>query len=150
MENELFYDKKTVWDSMTEEQESAMMGYAEGYKAFLDAGKTERDAVRYLTAKAEAKGFVPFTRGMAVKAGDKFYSVNRNKGIILTVIGKQPLSAGIHLTAAHLDAPRIDVRTVPPRADRRRAARERCPVVRMRCPVVRMRRSKTRQDSRAA
>ncbi|MGM9649540.1 MAG: aminopeptidase [Butyricicoccaceae bacterium] len=113
MENELFYDKKTVWDSLTEEQESAMMDYAEGYKAFLDAGKTERDAVRYLTAKAEAKGFVPFTRGMAVKAGDKFYSVNRNKGIILTVIGKQPLSAGIHLTAAHLDAPRIDIRTVP-------------------------------------
>lgn len=113
MENELFYDKKTGWSRMNAEERQAMQDYAEGYKQFLNEAKTERDAVAFLKAKAEALGFVPYTRGMSVKTGDKYYKVNRNKAIILTVIGKEPLSAGINLTAAHLDAPRIDIRTVP-------------------------------------
>lgn len=113
MENELFYDKKTGWNRMNAEEKKAMHDYAEGYKQFLNEAKTERDAVAFLKAKAESLGFVPYTRGMAVKAGDKYYKLNRNKAIILTVIGNEPLSAGINLTAAHLDAPRIDIRTVP-------------------------------------
>ena len=40
-------------------------------------------------------------------------SINRHKGIILAHIGSAPLSDGVRLTAAHLDAPRIDIRTVP-------------------------------------
>ena len=32
--------------------------YAEGYKRFLDAGKTEREAVSASIAMAEEKGFV--------------------------------------------------------------------------------------------
>ena len=113
MENKLFYDKKTGWDRMSDAQDAAMMSYAEGYKAFLDECKTERDAVRWIKAQAEAKGYREYTRGMAVKAGDRFYKVNRNKGIILFVIGKDGLKQGINLTAAHLDSPRIDIRTVP-------------------------------------
>lgn len=113
MENQLFYDKKTGWERMSEADDAAMMAYAEGYKAFLDEAKTERDAVRWIKAQAEAKGYREYTRGMAVKAGDRFYKVNRNKGIILFVIGKNGLKQGINLTAAHMDSPRIDIRTVP-------------------------------------
>ena len=113
MDNELFYDKKTGWDRMNADDRRAMHSYAEGYKEFLNEGKTERDAVNYLKEKAESCGYKPYTRGMSVKPGDKYYKVNRNKAIILTVIGEQPLSAGINLTAAHLDAPRIDIRMVP-------------------------------------
>ena len=50
---------------------------------------------------------------MPVQSGDKLYQINRDKSLILTHIGKAPLSEGFHLTAAHLDAPRIDIRTVP-------------------------------------
>lgn len=107
---ELFYDKKTGWDKL---DKKACMDYAEGYKAFLDAGKTERDAVSYIVAQAEAKGYKAWKRGMDVKAGDKLYQVNREKGIILTHVGKASLSEGLRLTAAHLDAPRVDIRTVP-------------------------------------
>lgn len=113
MENELFYDKKTGWARMSEADKKEMHEYAEGYKAFLNEAKTERDATAYLKAKAEALGFKPYTRDLPVKAGDKYYKVNRSKSIILTVIGTESLSAGINLTAAHLDAPRIDIRTVP-------------------------------------
>ena len=113
MENQLFYDKKTGWERMTEADDAAMMAYAEGYKAFLDEAKTERDAVRWIKAQAEAKGYREYVRGMAVKAGDRFYKVNRNKGIVLFVIGKNGLKQGINLTAAHMDSPRIDIRTIP-------------------------------------
>ncbi len=107
---ELFYDKKTGWDKL---DKKACMDYAEGYKAFLDAGKTERDAVSYIAAQAESKGYKEWKRGMDVKAGDKLYQINRHKGIILTHVGKASLSEGLRLTAAHLDAPRVDIRTVP-------------------------------------
>ena len=39
--------------------------------------------------------------------------VNRHEGITLAVIGKKSLKEGVRLTAAHLDAPRVDIRTVP-------------------------------------
>ncbi|MGN0690782.1 MAG: aminopeptidase, partial [Oscillospiraceae bacterium] len=49
--------------------------FCEGYKDFLDRSKTEREAVEYAVAAAEKKGFVPFKKGMALKAGDKVYYV---------------------------------------------------------------------------
>jgi len=107
---QLFYDKKPACDRIDRDK---MDAYAEGYKAFLDEGKTERDAVRAMVKKAEAAGFRPYERGMALKTGDKIYQINRDKGLILAVMGQKGLEEGVHLTAAHLDAPRIDIRTVP-------------------------------------
>lgn len=113
MENKLFYDKKTGWDRMSDAEQADMMEYAEGYKAFLDEAKTERDAVRRLQQMAEAKGFRAYTRGEPLQAGDKYYKINRNKAIILFVVGTDGMKSGINLAAAHLDAPRIDIRTIP-------------------------------------
>lgn len=113
MENTLFYDKKTGWDRMSDADEAAMQAYAEGYKAFLNEAKTERDAVRFLKAQAEGKGYIAYERGMTLAPGSKYYKINRNKSIILFVIGKEGLKHGINLTSAHLDAPRIDIRTIP-------------------------------------
>ena len=110
---ELFYDKKPGFDRLTRSDKTAMQTYAEGYKAFLDEGKTERDAVCELVRMAESKGFRAYQRGEALAAGDRIYRVNRNKGVTLAVIGKKSLKDGVRLTAAHLDAPRVDIRTVP-------------------------------------
>ena len=107
---ELFFTRKTGFDQAAPE---AVQAYAEGYKAFLNEGKTERDGVAAMVAMAGKVGFRPYTRGMAVQPGDRLYQVNRDKGILLAIIGEEPLSAGVHLTAAHMDAPRIDIRTVP-------------------------------------
>ena len=113
MENKLFYDRKSGWETMTDTEESAMMTYAESYKEFLDEAKTERDAVRRLQAMAEERGFTAYARGMELKPGGKYYRINRKKAIILFVVGKDGMKNGINLCAAHLDAPRIDIRTVP-------------------------------------
>jgi aspartyl aminopeptidase len=109
-EDALFYKRKTGFDRIDWDK---AMDYAEGYKAFLNVGKTERDATAELVRQAEQAGFHAYTRGMALQPGDRLYKVNREKGIMLAVIGEKPLSEGIRLTAAHLDCPRIDIRTVP-------------------------------------
>ena len=110
---QLFYDKKTGFDRLTEADRQGIQTYAEGYKTFLDEAKTERDAVKEIARMAEAKGFRAWTRDDTLRAGDKIYRINRHKGIMLAVIGKKSLAEGVRLTAAHLDAPRVDIRTVP-------------------------------------
>ena len=110
---QLFYDKKTGFDQLTGSDKKNMQAYAEDYKKFLDEGKTERDAVKEMVRLAEEKGFHAWTRNDTLKPGDKIYQINRYKGITLAVIGKKPLAEGVRLTAAHLDAPRVDIRTVP-------------------------------------
>lgn len=107
---DLFYEKKTGWETL---DKHACTEYAEGYKAFVDEGKTERDAVKALVRQAQDHGYHEWKRGMDVRPGSKIYQVNRDKGIILAHVGTEPLSEGLRLTAAHLDAPRIDIRTVP-------------------------------------
>ena len=110
---QLFYDKKTGFDRLTEADRQGIQTYAEGYKTFLDEAKTERDAVKEIARMAEAKGFRAWTRDDTLKTGDRIYRINRHKGIMLAVIGEKSLAEGVRLTAAHLDAPRVDIRTVP-------------------------------------
>ena len=110
---QLFYDKKTGFDRLTDEDKQGIQTYAEGYKKFLDESKTERDAVLEIARMAESKGFRAWTRDDTLRPGDKIYRINRHKGIMLAVIGEKSLAKGVRLTAAHLDAPRVDIRTVP-------------------------------------
>ena len=110
---QLFYDKKTGFDRLTDEDKQGIQTYAEGYKKFLDESKTERDAVLEIARMAESKGFRAWTRDDTLRPGDKIYRINRHKGIMLAVIGEKSLAEGVRLTAAHLDAPRVDIRTVP-------------------------------------
>ena len=56
---QLFYDKKTGFDRLTDEDKQGIQTYAEGYKKFLDESKTERDAVLEIARMAESKASVP-------------------------------------------------------------------------------------------
>ncbi len=109
----LLTKKKNGYDLISQEELSAMETYCTGYKAFLNAGKTERLCVREAIRLAEAAGYQPYTRGMALKTGDKVYVCNRGKALMLAQIGQKPLSEGVQLTAAHIDSPRLDLKPNP-------------------------------------
>ncbi len=109
----LLYQKKNGYDRLAPGELEAIHDYCEDYKAFLNAGKTERECVDRTIAMAEAAGFRPYTRGMALKAGDKVYTANRGKAIMLAVIGKQSLDQGVNIGAAHIDSPRLDLKQNP-------------------------------------
>ncbi|MEG1721077.1 MAG: aminopeptidase, partial [Pseudoflavonifractor sp.] len=109
----LLYAPKNGYDRLTPEDEADMNAYCEDYKMFLDRGKTERECVDESVRLAEGHGFKPFTRGMALSAGDKIYRINRGKALMLAVMGTAPLSEGVNIGAAHVDAPRLDLKQNP-------------------------------------
>ena len=63
-----------------------MEAYCEGYKAYLNDSRTEREAVANAIRLAEREGFVEYAAGMALKAGDKVWFNNRGKALMLSLI----------------------------------------------------------------
>ena len=111
--NELQYEKKTVYQQADKEIVASAFDYAEGYKTYLDEGKTEREALKASIALAEQKGYRPYRLGDPIAVGDKLYYNNRGKNLFVFSIGSEPINEGIRITAAHIDAPRIDLKQCP-------------------------------------
>lgn len=110
---ELIYRKKSVYECKSEKDIDAAFDYAVGYASYLDAAKTEREAVSTAIAMATARGFTPYTMGMPLTVGGKYYYNNRGKNLYLFTIGKKPINEGIRICAAHVDSPRIDLKQCP-------------------------------------
>jgi aspartyl aminopeptidase len=113
LKEKLFLNRENGYDKLSEAEEKEMESYCEDYKNFLDNCKTERLCVDYCIKLAKAKGFEEYRAGMELKPGDKVYFNNRGKAIMLAVIGTENFDKGIHLTAAHTDAPRLDLKPNP-------------------------------------
>ena len=112
--DELAYEKKNYFETASEEERKEMFGYAEGYKAFLDAAKTEREACAEAVRMAKEHGFTEFRFGDPLAAGDKKYFVNRGKSVVVFRVGTKDLETdGMRIIASHIDAPRIDVKQNP-------------------------------------
>ncbi len=87
--------------------------FCEGYKAFLDAGKTERECVKAAVELLEKSGYAPIDFGKKYHPGDKVYFVNRGKALIATTFGQKPVREGIRINGAHIDSPRLDLKPNP-------------------------------------
>ena len=109
----LMPERKNGYDRLPAGEREAVNAYCQDYKAYLDAGKTERECVQEGIRLAEAKGFRAYQRGMSLQAGDKVYVNNRGKMLMLAVIGKESLAQGVHIAAAHVDSPRLDLKPNP-------------------------------------
>lgn len=107
-----FYERVSVWQKKNHDE---IQTFAEGYKAFLDRAKTERLAHDEILAQAQAQGFRDLAELQEAKQltpGAKVYFSNRNKSIILAVLG-QDLEDGLNIIASHIDSPRLDLKQVP-------------------------------------
>ena len=110
----LSYQKQNYYEAADEQERAAIYAYAEGYKAFLNAAKTEREACAVAVKMAEEKGFTRYELGDKLKKGDKKYFVNRGKSVVVFRIGEKDLEEdGIRLIASHIDAPRLDIKQNP-------------------------------------
>ena len=98
---------------LTDEQRAEMEAYCKRYSAFMDACKTEREATAWTVSTAMSQGFKPLVAGMTLNPGDKIFYNNRNKSIILAVIGQESLAKGANICAAHVDSPRLDLKPNP-------------------------------------
>lgn len=111
--DQLTFKPKHANEIMTDELKKSAFDYCEGYKDFLDRGKTEREAASEAKRQAEAAGFVLLDSKDTLAAGDKVYAVNRGKAIVLAVIGKNGIDGGINMVGAHIDSPRLDLKQRP-------------------------------------
>ena len=105
-----------VWEKLDEKGIKNVMEFSEGYKKFMDASKTEREATCEIVKMAELKGFKNFKDAIkekSLKAGDKVYAVNKGKGVALFVIGKEPMENGLNIVGSHIDSPRLDLKSNP-------------------------------------
>ena len=109
----LTYSLKHIASEVSQQWTKRAFRFNEGYKRFLDASKTEREAVATAVKQLQENGFRPFRLGDAIKPGDKIYFENRHKSLIAAVIGTEPIAKGIRLLAAHIDSPRLDLKPNP-------------------------------------
>lgn len=109
----LRYQKKTVYEKAGDKIVKKAYDYAKGYMRFLDASKTEREAVVESIGIAEKAGYRAWNFGDPMKAGDKLYYNNRGKNLFLFRIGTEPINNGIRITGAHIDSPRLDLKQNP-------------------------------------
>lgn len=109
----LSYERKNVYENITEEEKREMNALCDEYRAFLDAGKTERECVETALKAAQDAGYKNLDETDTLKAGDKVYKINRAKNILLAVIGKDDIRNGINLVGAHIDSPRLDLKQNP-------------------------------------
>ncbi len=113
LKEKLLRNPKNAGSVLSEEEIKAAYDYCEPYKEFISTCKTERDFVDWVIPVLEKEGFVPFEPGKKYVAGDKVYINNRNKAFLFAKIGRKPLSEGMHIAAAHIDSPRLDIKPNP-------------------------------------
>ena len=109
-------ENKTAWNKYKQKDLKDLDRVCEGYKRFLDAGKTERECVRQTIAMAEAAGYKELDavlKKRAPKEGDKLYTVCMGKTLVLFRMGSLPLEDGMNILGAHIDSPRLDVKQNP-------------------------------------
>ncbi len=113
LSEELFYTKKSVYQAADDAVVDGAYAFATPYAAFLDAAKTEREAVKESIRIAEEAGFKPYTFGMKLSAGEKYYYNNCGKNLFLFTVGSEPIENGVRISAAHIDSPRLDLKQCP-------------------------------------
>lgn len=105
--------EKNLWEIYDDTQLKELEMFNEKYKAFLDAGKTERECVTEIIRQAEEAGYQNLYSMDSLKAGDKVYATWMEKTIALFNVGNEPLEKGMNILGAHIDSPRLDLKQNP-------------------------------------
>jgi aspartyl aminopeptidase len=63
--------------------------------------------------RAQARGFAEFTKPEQVKPGARLIISNRERSLVLAVIGSDPITEGSRVVGTHQDSPHIDLKGRP-------------------------------------
>lgn len=113
----LCFKSKNAWEKVSDVEKNEAFEFCEKYKEFLNKAKTEREFVSVAKEMAIQKGFIALEeillQGANISPGMKIYYTNRNKSMILAVIGKESPAKGVNIIGTHIDAPRLDLKQNP-------------------------------------
>jgi len=115
--NQIIFEKKFAFDIWDKKTISQAFRFAEEYKKFLTQNKTERKVVEWVEKEALKRNYKKIDTfkksNFKIGGNRKFYSINRNKSIILGNLGKKDILNGLKLILAHIDSPRLDLKLQP-------------------------------------
>ena len=111
----LTYNRKNVWDVLKPAETKKMESYSQTYMKFLDASKTEREAVDNVLKEIKSAGYVDIHEA---KNTDKVFYNQHGKSLAIFRKGKKGLTAGLNIIVAHLDSPRLDLKQNPVTVER--------------------------------
>ena len=110
-------ERTVAWTEYNKTELKKLETVSKEYRAFLDAGKTERECVIGAIKLAEAAGYRNLkdmiANNEALKAGDRVYADCMGKAIMQFIVGKQPMEKGFNIIGAHIDSPRMDLKQNP-------------------------------------
>ncbi len=108
---------KNKWCLCDEKSKKKIFDFTEGYKTFISNNKTERECLEFAVSEAKKHGFInlkdAIKKKTKLKAGDKVYAVIQDKSIVMFVIGTDDLENGLNILGAHIDSPRLDLKSSP-------------------------------------
>lgn len=110
----LNYEKKNIWEELSEKEIGEIFEYGERYKNFLNHAKIEREATVTIIEKAKEHGYISLEEALKgkIKKGDKIYLNNKNKSVIMMVVGED-ITEGMNILGSHIDSPRLDLKQNP-------------------------------------
>ena len=110
-------ENKDLWNKYNSRKLNELNKLNDSYREFLSNCKTERECVDFFVDEAIKDGYIELSEaiksGKKLKAGDKIYAVNMNKSIVMVKLGKKPLEEGVNILGAHIDSPRMDIKSNP-------------------------------------
>ena len=110
-------ERTVAWNTYNKTELRKLETVSKEYRAFLDAGKTERECVTGAIALAKAAGYRDLKEIIAenghLRAGDRVYADCMGKAIMLFIVGKKPMEKGFNIIGAHIDSPRMDLKQNP-------------------------------------
>ena len=104
---------ESAWLGLTDAERQAIEAHASGYKAFMAKAKTELSFVAEAVKMARAAGFQELRDDSPLTPGAKYYDVNRDRTIVLMIIGREDLEDGCRIIGAHTDSPRLELKARP-------------------------------------
>ncbi len=97
----------------TAEERAEIEALYERFVPYIDKARTELTMVRETVAYAETRGFREWDPAISeVSPGDRFYAVNRDRTMLLWVVGTEPLASGMRLINSHIDSVRLELNPI--------------------------------------
>lgn len=112
LQKELLWETPHIAKEAPEQRAEAEV-FCEGYKDFLNKGKTERECVKTAIAMLTGAGYREFDETVSYQPGDKVYWNNRGKALVAATFGTVGPEEGLRMNGAHIDSPRLDLKPNP-------------------------------------
>ena len=105
--------KKPAWVLLSPAERGQAQDFAEDYKAYLNIARSALGSTKEVMRRAKASGFAEFTKPEQVKPGARLILPNRDRALILAVIGSDSIVDGSHVIGTHQDSPHLDLKGRP-------------------------------------